>query len=279
MRPILVDSLDAPELEPYRTLRRPTAHRQAGIFVAEGEKVVLRLVDSGLPVGSVLVSPERLERHRETFERLGDATPLFVAPRSRLEEIVGFSLHQGILALGQVPPPPDLDLRLGTLVVPPLVVALDGIVGAENVGVIVRNAAALGAHALVSGGGTASPWLRRAVRNSMGSIFGLPILETDDLVGELERLRDRHRLACWAAVPSGAPPMETIDLAGGTLLVFGSEGDGVSAAVRATCDGVTIPMSPGVDSLNVAAASAVLLAEAARQRRSAARPSSAGGSV
>ena len=152
-------------------------------------------------------------------------------------------------------------------------------VGAENVGVIVRNAAALGAHALVAGGGTASPWLRRSVRNSMGSIFGLPVLETEDLVGELLRLRDRHRLACRAAVPSGGRTMEEVDLSAGTVLVFGSEGDGVSGAVRAACDGVTIPMAAGVDSLNVAAASAVLLAEAARQRRRAATPSSAGGSA
>jgi tRNA G18 (ribose-2'-O)-methylase SpoU len=150
-----------------------------------------------------------------------------------------------------------------------LIVALEGVSNSENVGVVVRNCAAFGAGLLVIGETCASPYLRRAVRNSMGAIFQLPVLESHDLVRTLETFR-ASGIRCVAAHPHA--PEATLSRAGlrrDCCLVFGSEGDGLTHRTLAACDeAVSIPMAAGVDSLNVANAAAVFLYEALRQRTS-----------
>jgi tRNA G18 (ribose-2'-O)-methylase SpoU len=261
-----ITRLDVPELEPYRTMRDQRGHLGGGVFVAEGGNVVRRLIESPLALRSVLVPP----KHAGEFEMLlaahGRAADLFVAPFDLLETLTGFHIYQGILAIGEVPAPSALDSILA-LRKPLLLAAVDGLTGAENIGAIIRNAAAFGAQALLMGETSAHPYLRRSVRCSMGTVFRMPYLVADDLAAVLGRVRLAGTRVVAAHAHADQRTLYQCDLRPDTCLVFGAEGDGLRPAVLAACDeAVRIPMCDGVDSLNVASASAVFLAEARRQR-------------
>jgi len=279
-----ITSLDLPELAPYRTMRRPLEHEARGIFVAEGEKVARRLLESHFEVISVLLP----EKHLESFRPLLAARPenlnVYLADKKLLEELIGFSMYQGVLAVGKIPPSASLEDILSKNPRPLLLAAVDGLTSAENVGALVRNCMAFGTQALIVGETSSSPFLRRAVRNSMGTILQLPVVElaklgqrhqftnkphdTDlTLVECLKRLR-ASGVRCFAAHPhTNRKFLSQADFSGDTCIVFGSEGSGISPEVLAVCDeAVAIPMPPAVDSLNVGAAAAVFLYEVARQR-------------
>ncbi|HOB32615.1 MAG TPA: RNA methyltransferase [Verrucomicrobiota bacterium] len=271
-----IESLDLPELAPYRTMRRTAEHREQGIFVAEGEKVVRRLLESSFPVVSVLL-PEKWVAAYEPLIRARPEPmiPVYVVTRKDvLEKLTGFSMYQGILAVGRIPPQPSLEELLATSARPRLFVAVDGLTNAENLGALVRNCVAFGAQALVVGETCSSPFLRRAVRNSMGTIFQLPVVESPLLLESLTRLRAAG-VRCIAAHPHAEQrALSQANLTTDCCLVFGSEGEGISPPVLRLCEEkVAIPMAPGVDSLNVGAAAAVFLYEVHRQRAAAsARP-------
>lgn len=264
----LVTSLDVPGLEHYRTLRRPEEHARQGLFVAEGEKVVVRLFQGPLDVISVLATPEWLDVHRSLFDRRSPNLEVFVAPKETLESIVGFHVHQGIMALGRVPAAATLESVMSSSASPRLLVALDRLANAENVGVLVRNCAAFGVSAIIAGETSSSPYLRRAVRNSMGTVFQLPVVHCAHLSSLLEALWIDWRVETVAAVASpDAQPLSTCQLGSDVCIVFGNEGEGLSPDVLKACrHRVFIPMEKGVDSLNVASASAVFLYEVQRQR-------------
>jgi tRNA G18 (ribose-2'-O)-methylase SpoU len=273
-----IASLELPELAPYRTLRRSVEHAAQGIFVAEGDKVVRRLLESRFGVVSVVLPHARLAE----FEPLLRARPepeihvFAVTQKSVLEALVGFEMFQGVLAIGKIPAVMTLDRIIAENPSPKLFAAADGLTSAENIGLLVRNCAAFGVQALIVGETTTSPFLRRAVRNSMGTIFQLPTVELrpagrgkamQHLPEALRELRARG-VRCLAAHPHTEKKfLWQADFRGDCCLVFGSEGNGLSPAVLAACDeAVAVPMAAGVDSLNVAAAAAVFLYEAARQR-------------
>jgi tRNA G18 (ribose-2'-O)-methylase SpoU len=263
-----ISSLDLPELTPYRTLRQHEEHRAAGIFVAEGDKVVARLLQSHFGVVSVLLPEKRLAEFEPLIRARPEDVQVYVIEIAELEKLTGFPFFQGVLAVGKTPRAESLPSVLALASSPKLLVAIDGLTNSENVGLVVRNAAAFGAHALIIDRTSASPFLRRAVRNSMGAIFKLPICETERLTDALGELR-RAGIHIIAAYPhTDRRTIADAALHGDCCIVFGSEGTGVAKDVLAACDeAVAIPMSNEVDSLNVGSAAAVFLYEAARQRR------------
>jgi tRNA G18 (ribose-2'-O)-methylase SpoU len=285
-------SFDQPELAPYRTMRRSAEHEAQGIFVAEGEKVVRRLLESRFTVVSVVFSAQHLEEFRPLLEARPEQITVYLAERQFLVTLTGFSLFQGVLAVGKIPPPASLDDILAKSPKPQLLVAIDSLSNAENLGALMRNCVAFGAHALIVGETSSSPFLRRAVRNSMGTIFQLPVVELKQRRGPHEsQVELRHRgipsseknltlaqtlcdlrargIRCVAAHPHTKKKfLSQADFSGDCCIVFGSEGDGISKSVLETCDeAVAIPMPPAVDSLNVGAAAAVFLYEVQRQRK------------
>jgi tRNA G18 (ribose-2'-O)-methylase SpoU len=262
-----IESFDSPELQPYRTMRRQMEHRQQGIFVAEGEKVVRRLLESRFPVVSVLLPPKWLPELEPLLQARPENIQVFVADKELLETLTGFSMYQGLLAVGKVPAPPDLEDLLARSARPRLLAAVDGLSSAENIGALVRNCAAFNAHALLVGETSSSPFLRRAVRSSMGAVFQLPIIEARNLVLSLRHLR-AHGFRCIAAHPhADGRTLCQAQFAKDCCIVFGSEGYGISPEALAACDeAAAIPMPPTVDSLNVGSAAAVFLYEANRQR-------------
>ena len=262
-------------------------HREQGIFVAEGEKVVRRLLESNFGVVSLLIPEKWVQQLEGLLQKRSEMIEVFVAEKELLERMTGFSMYQGLLAVGKIPSQPSLDEILSRSRRPWLLVAVDSLTSAENLGALVRNCAAFGVQALIIGETSASPFLRRAVRSSMGTIFQLPAIElaqghssriahhasnspqtaTSRLADTLCYLRDVG-VRCVAAHPHGlAKTPAEADFKRDCCIVFGSEGYGISEPVLNLCDEtVAIPMAPSVDSLNVAAAAAVFLYEAQRQR-------------
>jgi tRNA G18 (ribose-2'-O)-methylase SpoU len=269
-----IESLDLPELAPYRTLRRAAEHETQGIFVAEGDKVVRRLLESRFGVISVLLPENRLAEFEPLLKSRSEKeiSVFAVTNKSVLEELVGFDLYQGVLAVGKIPEIVTLEKILASGPGPRLFAAVEGLTSAENTGLLVRNCAAFGAQALIIGETSSSPFLRRAVRNSMGTIFQLPVFHSKNLITDLDKLR-ANGIHIIAAHPHTDKKILTqTDFKKDCCLVFGSEGSGLSKPVLAACDeAVAIPMSDGVDSLNVGAAAAVFLYEAQRQRKASGR--------
>jgi tRNA G18 (ribose-2'-O)-methylase SpoU len=263
-----ITSLEMPELNPYRTMRWQFEHRKQGLFVAEGEKVVRRLLESPLQIISVLLQDKWFIDLQPIIAARPELIRAFVAEKTVLEKLTGFSMFQGVLALARVPAPATLDEILSnTRTGASLLVAAEGVSSAENLGSLIRNCVAFGADGLLVGETSCSPYLRRSVRSSMGTIFKLPILETNSLVNTIEQLK-MVGVRCVAAHPHCAQKkIGETDLRGALCVVLGAEGTGLTPEILAAChESVVIPMAAEVDSLNVGAAGAVFLYEAARQR-------------
>lgn len=263
-----IQSLDAPELELYLTLRRVDEHERAGVLVATNAKVVRRLLASQFTVVSALLTPTWLEQLEPQLRARPETEIIvYVGEKQLLETITGYQLHQGVMAVSKIPPRPSFETLLEQSPRPLLLASVEGIASAENLGAIVRGCAAFGVHFLIVGETCGSPFQRRAVSGSMGSIFEQPVVQVSNLVETLTALRARG-VRCLAAHPrADAKKLAAVNLRGDCCLVFGAEGPGLTEATLAACDEmVEIPMPTYMNSLNVAAATAVFLYEAARQR-------------
>jgi tRNA G18 (ribose-2'-O)-methylase SpoU len=265
---IPITSLAHPELAPYRTLRQSVEQFHQGKFVGEGKIVVRRLLESTYEILSVLMTSEWLEEYRELLVARPEKITVFLGRKELLNTIVGYNLHQSIMALGKIPTQATLDSVLIQSSPPCLFVAVDGLANSENLGVLVRNCVAFGVQTILVGETSSSPYLRRAVRNSMGTVFKIPIVHCKNLVETLTILRHSHKFKVVAAHTHAEEyNIQRVDFTEHCCIVFGSEGDGISPRVLSVCDITSaIPMQLGVDSLNVASASAVFLYEAMRQR-------------
>jgi tRNA G18 (ribose-2'-O)-methylase SpoU len=258
---IAIDSLDDPRIEPYRHLTTTNLTRWSGRFIAEGKRVVERLLDSDFPVESVLLSERR---EAELFTQFPAMLPVYVLPQKLAEGLLGYNFHSGVLACGIRKPPPDLSSRLDgavragdrvTLVVCP------NINDPENLGALVRLGAAFAVDALLLGRGSADPFSRRVLRVSMGTAFRLPILECSDLHAALVRLRDQLNVQLAATVlDESAERLAAAHRPQRLALLFGNEAEGLDRRWIELCDRrITIPMQGSADSLNVAVAAGIIL--------------------
>ena len=152
-----IESLELPALAPYRTMRRQTEHRQEGIFVAESEKVVERLLESNFTVVSLLLPEKWFNRFEPLLAARHEDITVYLMERHKLEQLTGFTFYQGVLAVGKVPLPTPLPHLLKLAPHPRLFAAVEGITNAENLGGLVRNAVAFGVHGLLVDRTSASP--------------------------------------------------------------------------------------------------------------------------
>lgn len=266
-----VTDVDAPALDVFRNLKDRTLKARDGLFIAEGRKVVRALLRSNFRVLSVLINADKLAR----FE--ADLRPdmlVFVTDPSQMKKIVGFDAQRfGVIACAYRPPATTLAATLETVNASKsggararrLVVVLENVNDPENIGAIVRNAAAFGADLAILGA-CCDPFYRRATRVSMGAAFTLPMHISKDLISDLTYLRAEHGFRLIGSVlDDQATPLQTAKRPQRAALAFGAEGAGLSSEVLKLCDDrVTIPMSSGCDSLNVGVASGVLLHHYAR---------------
>ncbi len=225
-----------------------------GLFLAEGEKVVRRAVEGGFPVRSFLMAPRWLDGLADVLART-DA-PCYVVSEDLAEQVSGFHVHRGALASLARRALPTVSSVLETA---RTVVVLEDVVDHTNVGAIFRSAAALGVDAMLLSPRCADPLYRRSVKVAMGAVFSLPYARVESWYDALHELTAAGFTTVALALTEDATPLQEA-LAGvdRLALVLGTEGHGLSerwlstSAVRAV-----IPMANGVDSLNVAAASAV----------------------
>lgn len=255
MEPIAVADLDDPRLAPYRTLRA-RSERGEEIAVADGIRVVAALIELGVPLASLLCEESELPVVCALLDGRAVPFPVFAAPRSAISEVIGYRYHGGVMAaVAALPPDAGLD-SLG-----PRVVALGGLDKGENVGAIARTALAFGSTGLLLDAAGAGPWQRSAIRASRGAIFGLAVRRGADLAADLRALGAHGHLRIGAESRDGAPPESLSAHRDRPIaLVIGSEGHGLAPAVRAEVDlAITIPLAASVESLNAAAAAAILL--------------------
>jgi tRNA G18 (ribose-2'-O)-methylase SpoU len=253
-----IQSLSDPLLEAYRNMKDKELARDGKRFIAEGQNVVRRLLRSGLEVESVLIA----ERKRAAIVPVvPESVPLFTAGDDLIESIIGFEFHSGVLACGIRPKSPELAEVVPGPDRPAVIMICQEITNTENLGALIRIAAAFGADAMVLGERCCDPFFRQCVRVSMGSIFTLPIVRSADLPGDLDSLRKRFGVEILAATLNAeAEPLKNVQRIGRVGLVFGNEAQGLDASTVGHCDReVTIPMKLGTDSLNVAVAAAVFL--------------------
>lgn len=271
---IEITDFHAPELDPYARLTqnqlRNRLEPEKGIFIAESPKVIDRALDAGYKPVSLLMERKQITGPAAgILSRCGDA-PVYTADREMLAELTGFELTRGVLCAFRRPAPRPVEELCKNA---RRVAVLEGIVDSTNVGAIFRSAAALDMDAVLINPSCCDPLCRRAVRVSMGTVFQVPWGQLGETPADWpEKGMDiLHSLGFKTAAMALSDRSVSIDdeqLAKEPKLaiVLGTEGDGLAAGTIASCDyTVKIPMSHGVDSLNVAAASAVAFWQLGKQ--------------
>ena len=279
MEIIRINTFDDPRLDVYARLTdvqlRSRIEPERGIFIAESSEVIGRALDAGMMPLSMLATDKLLAAAgtSELAERIASANekaPIFAAPADELQKLTGFEVTRGVLAAFRRP----LDVRAADIIEGArLVIVLEDIRNHTNVGAAFRSAAALGADAVLVTPACYDPFYRRAIRVSMGTVFQVPWARIgsdphDWAADGVPQLHEAGFAVCALALRDDALPLDDPRLhePDRIALVFGTEGDGLAPATIAACDfTVRIPMAHGVDSLNVAASTAVALWEFTRR--------------
>ena len=259
-----IRALDDPRLSDYVALTDVALRRriepERGLYIAESAKVIRRALAAGHRPRSLLMARRWLADLADVVaEANAQGIPVFVGEHAVIEELTGFHLHRGALAAMQRPSLPGVEELVRHA---RRVVVLEDIVDHTNVGAILRSCAALGVDAVLVTPRSADPLYRRAIRVSMGTVFQVPWTRIDPWPGGVRRLQELgFTVAGLGLTPEAASLDEVAGMPPTRLaLVLGTEGDGLSRRTMAYADlTIRIPMSGGVDSLNVAAAGAVAL--------------------
>ena len=261
-----ITDLAMPELDVFARLTeaqlRSRAETEKGIFIAESPKVIERALDAGYEPLSLLMERKHIEGQGRDIIARCEGIPVYTAGRELLADLTGYTLTRGVLCAMRRPRLPlveDLCANARRVAV------LEGIVDSTNIGAIFRSAAALGIDAVLVTPTCGDPLYRRAVRVSMGTVFQVPWTRIGDTPEAwpqpgLERLRELGFKTAAMALRDDSVSIDDPKLRAEVKLaiVLGTEGDGLAPDTIADCDyTVRIPMAHGVDSLNVAAASAV----------------------
>lgn len=253
---IRIDSPEDPRIAPYVDLRDKELRHRRGRFIAEGELVVQRLLKSRFAVESLLVAQSRLHRLRVPPD-----IPVYYGPPTLIENIAGFRFHRGVLGCGVRQPLSDWGPLCPEVDQQALVVVCSTVRDPANLGGILRNCAAFGVDLVLIGSDAADPYSRRALRASMAATLTLNIGVADNVVRDVTRLRREFGFNCMATVVnSNARSLAETPRPRRLALVLGNEYDGVEPAIEQACPTkITIPMSLGTDSLNVAVSAGVFL--------------------
>ena len=263
---IKITDIAAPELDVFARLTeaqlRNRQEPEKGVFIAESPKVIGRALDAGYEPVSLLMEPRHIDGQGRDIIARCEGIPVYTASREILEGLTGYALTRGVLCAMRRPPLPSVEDVCANA---RRVAVLEGIVDSTNVGAIFRSAAALNIDAVLVTPTCGDPLYRRAVRVSMGTVFQVPWTRIGSEPSEwpepgLERLRKLGFQTAAMALSDDSVSIDDPRLAAEEKLaiVLGTEGDGLAERTIAECDyTVRIPMAHQVDSLNVAAASAV----------------------
>jgi len=266
MRRRTVTDFEDPRLDDYRNLKDATLAGERGRFIVEGRGTLRVLMSrSHFRPESILLNERSFAALEPDLEKFEPDCPVYVAGQSLLDRIVGFPIHRGCLAScarGDFPDPLELARKVKDQQPAPRLVVLEGLTNLDNLGLIFRNAMALGAHAVLLCPRCCDPLYRKAIRTSMGGSLCVPFARAQNLPELLLGLRESgfEVLAFDPAEPG--VEIQSLDASGlgPTALLFGTEGSGLSAEALAASDQrVRIAMEEGVDSLNVAVSAGIAL--------------------
>ncbi len=255
---IPITTLDDPRIAPYRDVKDRDLHRRDNLFIVEGKITVSRLIErSRFEIVSLFLADTRLDPMAPALARLDPAIPTYTAPQAIMDAIAGFPLHRGVLALARRNPSPTTADLLATLK-PQTLLVLVGLSNHDNVGACFRNAAALGANAVLLDETSCDPLYRKSIRVSAGTALSLPFAHSgtgDDIIAALKSASYQ----CWSLTPTNGAPIHSVTPPQRLALILGPEGPGLPADLMDQTTRITIPMTKGVDSLNVATAGAIAL--------------------
>ena len=251
---------DDPRIAAYRQVRERDLVGRRGEFIAEGEVVLRVLLGAGArcAASSLLIAHARLAGLEPLLQRLAPEVPVYEAGQSVMDAIVGFHIHRGILAHGRRPPDPGAEAMLQGLGPRALVLVLFGIANHDNIGGLFRNAAAFAADAVLLDATCCDPLYRKSIRVSVGAALQIAFARLPSDSDPLELLA-RTGFTALALSPGGGETVAQLRRPDRAAVLLGTEGAGLPEDLLDRARTVAIPMAPGWDSLNVAAASAIIL--------------------
>lgn len=254
---IAIESLDDPRIAVFANLKDRELAARHGKFIAEGQFVVERLLRSRFKTAAVFAA----ERCADEFEKLVPAdVDFYVAPQQLMDQVIGYRFHTGVLAAGVREPS-----RALSDVVPAdgeaLILVLPEPNNNENLGGLIRVAAAFGATGILLGERACDPFFRQTIRVSMGTIFSMPIVQSRDILADLRQLGAMNVTRIATVLDEDAKPLAAAHFSSKRLAVlFGNEAQGLERGQVQLCDEkITIPMKLGTDSLNVAVSAGIIL--------------------
>jgi len=258
LKPVTIVGLDDPRIAPYHDLKDRQLAQALGLFVVEGEFLTRRLLASDFTVHSVFMTQARFEGGGW---HVPADVPVYLAAKDIISKIVGFPFHRGVLALGRRKAALALSKSLLGLQSATRLVVCPEINDVENLGSLMRTGAGLGYGHFLLGPSCCDPFARRAIRTSMGTVFQLNVIRSQDLRGDLCQLKAQHGFEWHAAViDESAATLHSVSPPARVGLMIGSEAHGLDDVWLQCADQyVTIPMSLGTDSLNVGVAAGIFM--------------------
>lgn len=255
-----IRSVDDPRVARFVNTTDPHRVESTTHFLVESENVVVRFLASDFECEQVLCAEHKVER---IAPLLKPDTELLIADRRLVNEIVGFKFHSGVMAIGRRKAEGRIDelFRGKSANDDVTLLVLPEITDAANIGAMIRTAAAFGCDGVILGERCRDPFIRQTIRVSMGTIFFIPIIRSNDIRADLVALHERHGVELWATVlDDDAQLLYQAQRSHRLGLLLGNEGPGLERDVVELCQRkVTIPMRRGTDSLNVGASCAVFL--------------------
>jgi len=257
---IPLTSPDDPRIDPYRVIKERDLVGRGGRFIVEGRTVldVALSPRSHFPLESLLLSESRIEALAPLLAQAPADLPVYTASQAILDGITGFHIHRGLLGIGLRGDEPDMASLVAGLPEQALVVVPLGITNHDNVGGIMRNAAAFGADAALFDFASCDPLYRKAIRVSVGGSLIVPFAREGSADAVLDLLV-ANGFELLALSPAGETKLSNVPRPRRAALLLGAEGPGLSAEIMARTRTVSIPMKGGFDSLNVATTSGIAL--------------------
>lgn len=257
---IPLTSPDDPRIDAYRVIKERDLVGRGGRFIVEGRTVldVALSPRNRFALESLLLAESRIEALAPLLAQAPQDLPVYTASQAILDGITGFHIHRGLLGVGLRGEMPSMAATVAALPEDALVVVPLGITNHDNVGGIMRNAAAFGADAVLLDRGCCDPLYRKAIRVSVGAALTVPFTWFEDAEDPLALLA-RHGFEALALSPRGTTTLAGLERPDRAAVLLGSEGPGLPAALLERARSVRIPMAPGFDSLNVATTSGIVL--------------------
>ena len=255
MKIIHIHDITDERISNYLSLKESQNHHtQEQIFLCDGDKVTLVVLESQVQIQSVFAVEDFINQNKTLLETKVPEGQVFTASKKLMESIVGFRLHSGVMAIATQP-----SHRHFTSLKPPYIV-MNNIINSDNVGGIIRNAIGCGFTSILADNATSSPYLRRSVRVSMGYISKAQISIQQNLLDTLITLKNQGCSIICAEISERSHHLQDYTFPKNFALVFGSEGQGIESDILSIADEILdIPMQNNVKSLNVSSSSAIFM--------------------